>query len=79
MRDAQHRQTTQDTGSLDDLEVVRVSYSSRHHVEELLDLWGPQVAAVLVDNAHGADPLRALEHAHPGIAQWVGLGNRAPG
>ena len=47
MRDAQHRQTTQDTGSLDDLEVVLVSYRSRHHVEELLDLWGPQVAAVL--------------------------------
>ena len=67
MRDAQHRQTTQGTGSLDDLEVVLVSYRSRHHVEELLDLWGPQVAAVLVDNAHGADGLEELAAQRPNV------------
>lgn len=74
MRDAQHRQTTQDTGSLDDLEVVLVSYRSRHHVEELLDLWGPQVAAVLVDNAHGADGLEELAAQRPNVRYVDGGG-----
>lgn len=44
----------------EDLEVVLVSYRSRGHVAELLDMWGPRVSAVLVDNAGGADGLAEL-------------------
>ncbi|GAA3718468.1 hypothetical protein GCM10022204_43130 [Microlunatus aurantiacus] len=43
--------------SIDDLEVVLVSYRSRHHVEELLNGWPPGLAVAVVDNSANSDGL----------------------
>lgn len=59
---------------LEDLEVVLVSYRSRRHVEELLDLWGPQVEAVLVDNAGGVDGLEQLARGRDNVRYVDGGG-----
>lgn len=76
MQDAQDTssQASSDRRHLDDLEVALVSYKSRHHVEALLDLWGPQVAAVLVDNAHGADGLEEVAAQRPNVRYLDGGG-----
>ncbi len=58
-----------------DLEVVLVSYKSRHHVEHLVDAWGPAVSVVVVDNAGGADNLRELADTRPNV-RWLDGGGQ---
>lgn len=65
------------------VEVVLVSYRSRAHVEELVQMWGP-LAVVIVDNASGADGLdeyaatqptaRYLDGGGQGFARAANLG-----
>ena len=45
---------------LDDIEIVLVSYKSRHHVEELLDGWPEELPVVVVDNSGDSDGITEL-------------------
>ncbi|WP_226913415.1 glycosyltransferase [Gephyromycinifex aptenodytis] len=68
---------------LDEIEVVLVSYRSRAHVEQLVQMW-PGLAVVIVDNASGADGLaqfaadqplvRYLDGGGQGFARAANLG-----
>lgn len=58
---------------LSEIEVVLVSYRSRVHVEELVQLWGP-LAVVIVDNASGADGLAEYAAKQPTVRYLNGGG-----
>jgi GT2 family glycosyltransferase/glycosyltransferase involved in cell wall biosynthesis len=45
---------------LADLEVVLVSYNSRHHVEALLDSWPESLSVAVVDNSGNSDGIAEL-------------------
>lgn len=49
-----------DVPTIDDLEVVLVSYKSRHHVETLLESWPADLAVVIVDNSADVDGVTEL-------------------
>ncbi|MEI2764232.1 MAG: glycosyltransferase family 2 protein [Dermatophilaceae bacterium] len=51
---------TEATGSGPSFEVVLVAYRSRHHVEDLLDLWSPTTRVALVDNSANVDGVMDL-------------------
>ncbi len=57
-----------------DVEVVLVSYRSRHHVEELVGSWPSELPVVVVDNARGADGLSGWSDAHPNVRYLDGGG-----
>ena len=46
--------------NVQDLEAVLVSYRSRHHLEELLEMWPPELAVAVVDNSGNVDGLAQL-------------------
>ena len=52
---------------LEDLEVVLVSYRSRHHVEALLTSWPDDLSVVVVDNSGNVDGIAEVAAQRPGI------------
>ena len=60
--------------SIDDLEVVLVSYRSRHHVEELLNGWPTELSVVVVDNSGNADGIVELIERYPNVRYLSGGG-----
>lgn len=59
---------------LDDLEVIMVSYRSRHHVEALLDMWPEQVPVAVVDNSADVDQIADLAARRPNVRYVSGGG-----
>ncbi|MDN5771489.1 MAG: glycosyltransferase, partial [Microlunatus sp.] len=59
---------------LDDLEVVLVSYRSRHHVETLLGSWPEKLPVVVVDNSANADGIATLAEGLPNLRYVSGGG-----
>ena len=57
-----------------DLEVVLVSYRSRHHVEALLDSWPEKLPVVVVDNSANVDGIAALTEDYPNVRYVDGGG-----
>lgn len=64
--------------TLDDLEVVLVSYKSRHHVETLISSWPSELAVVVVDNSADVDGIVELVAGHP-QARYVSGGGQGFG
>lgn len=67
---------TRATGSatIDDLEVVLVSYRSRQHVEELLAGWPADLAVAVVDNSANVDGLAELADSFTQVRYLSGGG-----
>lgn len=63
-----------DSGALDDVEIVLVTYHSRRLVESLLAVLPAGLPVVLVDNASGADGLDEVIEARPGARYLDGGG-----
>ena len=60
--------------TIDDVEVVMVSYRSRHHVESLLSVWPPNLAVAVVDNSPDFDGTAALVGRFPNVRYLSGGG-----
>jgi GT2 family glycosyltransferase len=59
---------------LDDIEIVLVSYKSRHHVEALLDSWPEKLPVVIVDNSGNSDGIAELADRLPNVRCLSGGG-----
>ena len=60
--------------TMKDLEVVLVSYRSRHHVEDLLSAWPAELAVAVVDNSANADGLADYVASCPQVRYLSGGG-----
>jgi len=59
---------------MEDVEVVLVSYRSRHHVEELLGGWPTDLAVAIVDNSGNVDGLEEFAGTMPNVRYLTGGG-----
>ena len=59
---------------LDDIEIVLVSYKSRHHVEALLAGWPEKLPVVVVDNSGNSDGIAELADQLPNVRYLSGGG-----
>lgn len=59
---------------LDDLEVVLVSFKSRHHVEALLESWPEKLPVVIVDNSANVDGIADVAEQLPNVRYLDGGG-----
>lgn len=60
--------------TIDDLEVVLVSYRSRHHVETLIGGWPANLPIVVVDNSANTDGVAELAQSCPNVRYLSGGG-----
>ena len=60
--------------TIDDLEVVLVSYRSRHHVETLLTGWPRSLSVAVVDNSADVDGIAELADRFPNVRYLSGGG-----
>ena len=60
--------------TIDDLEVVLVSYRSRHHVETLLTGWPTDLSVAVVDNSADVDGVAELADRFPNVRYLSGGG-----
>lgn len=78
--DAMSRLLTRSPGAdlivpeLDDIEIVLVSYQSRHHVETLIDSWPEKLPVVIVDNSENRDGITELADRLPQVRCLSGGG-----
>jgi len=59
---------------VNDFEVVLVSYRSRHHVEELLQIWPDDLPVAVVDNSADSDGISTLVAQRPSLRYLDGGG-----